>query len=121
MNWWSSHYDRPLKDPLLLSYSYEELLYEYYSKAEYVRAKNEQDEAESDRIEEEKRAAAEAWADEMEAEELAMEEAQRKKDQEVLEPWNDPDNIKWMEEQMALDKELNGEQFGEDLNIDFGD
>lgn len=32
MAWWSRTYNRPLKDPLLLSYTFEELLYEYYDK-----------------------------------------------------------------------------------------
>lgn len=32
MCWWSKTYKRPLKDPILLSYTFEELLYEYYDK-----------------------------------------------------------------------------------------
>lgn len=32
MCWWSKTYKRPLKDPVLLSYTFEELLFEYYDK-----------------------------------------------------------------------------------------
>jgi hypothetical protein len=32
MCWWSKTYKRPLKDPILLSYTFEELLFEYYDK-----------------------------------------------------------------------------------------
>jgi len=32
MCWWSQTYKRPLKDPVLLSYTFEELLFEYYDK-----------------------------------------------------------------------------------------
>ena len=31
-SWWSNLYNRPLKDPLLESYTLEELLYEFYDK-----------------------------------------------------------------------------------------
>ena len=33
-SWWSRTYNRPLKDPLLLSYTTEELLYEFYDRVE---------------------------------------------------------------------------------------
>jgi hypothetical protein len=37
----------------------------------------------------------------------------------VEDPTKDPDNIKWMEEQMKLAKQQFGETFGNDIEEDF--
>jgi hypothetical protein len=39
-SWWSDKYNRPLKDPLLLSYTLEELLYEFHDKIKREEHKN---------------------------------------------------------------------------------
>jgi hypothetical protein len=113
MSWWSRHYGRPLKDPILLSYSLEELAYEYYSVQEREVARDEFVQSESDKIEEAKLEDADKWADEMEKEE--MERAVKAPPN----PAQDPANLAWMEEEIKKDKELFGENFGEDLNLDF--
>lgn len=111
MNWWSEHYKRPLKDPLLLEYTVEELSYEYFNHIERRRAEEEAAQAHSDKIEEEKLEASQRWADQMEAEE---------DDDEPLDPVKDPNNQAWMEEEIRKNKELLGEDFGEDLDLNFG-
>jgi peptidoglycan hydrolase CwlO-like protein len=106
-----------MKDPVLLSYSLEELMYEFQSVKEHKKAQIEQAEQETDKIEEEKEQANEDWVAQLEAEEAAAEAeaAARIK----ADPSKDPANIKWMEEQIALSKEQLGEDFGEDLSLDF--
>lgn len=94
-----------MKDPILQTYSIEELIYEYYSVSEHKKAKAEQAEEETDKIEEEKEKQDQEWADAMEAEE---------------DPIDNPDNMKWIQDQIELDKEKFGEDFGDDLNLDFG-
>ena len=39
--------------------------------------------------------------------------------QEEMKPWEDPENVDWMEKQLQEGKELFGEDFGEDLDVDF--
>ena len=116
MTWWSKQYNRPLKDPILQTYSLEELAYEYYSHIEQYQVQQERIQEESDKIEEAKEQEAEDWANEMEAEEAAVAKAvsEQKPD-----PTKDPANIAWMEEEIRKSKELLGEDFGEDLNLEF--
>lgn len=122
MLWWSNHYKRPLKDPVLQSYSLEELMYEYYIHMERNRFEQEQLQAESDRIEEEKMKADEDWADEMERmeaeEHIARAEAQKKKqEQDMIE---DPEHQEWMQKQIEEGQTL-FDDFGQDLSLDFGE
>lgn len=127
MNWWCTYYNKPLKDPLLQQYTLEELAYEYYLIGEIAAFKQELANRETDKIEEEKLQEAEAWADMMEAEEEAERQAQLKKEQEeaepepeeTLDPRSDPEQIKWMEEEMKKSKLLFGDDFGEDVSLDF--
>lgn len=125
MTWWSDFYRRPLKDPLLEKYSLEELAYEYYLHSERVLYERDVHEDEADRIEDEKWDAAEAWADEMER--LDQETAQPEEtpedapQPEEYNPLEDPKNIEWMEEQIQKNKLMFGDDFGEDLNLDFED
>jgi len=113
MIWWSNHYNRPLKDPLLATYSLEELAYEYYAHIAFAQVEQERIQEESDKIEEAKLEEDEAWADEMEAEEEAAAK------QSVSSSAEHPNNIAWMEEEIRKSKELFGEDFGDDLNISF--
>jgi len=116
-----------MKDPLLQTYTFEELLYEYHSIAEHHKAKLEKAEEETDKIEVEKEKAGLDWADQMEAEEAAEEAARVAKAAVAVptpavqppNPAEDPENIKWMEEQIQREKEIHGESFGEDLGLDF--
>jgi hypothetical protein len=127
MNWWCTHYNKPLKDPLLQQYTLEELAYEYYLIGEIAAFKQELANREADRIEEEKLQQAEDWADMMEAEEEAEHQAKLKKEQEetspepeeILDPRSDPEQIKWMEEEIKKNKLLFGDDFGEDVSLDF--
>lgn len=111
MSWWSHHYNRPMKDPILLSYTIEELSYEYFNVIQRKKAEEERVEADSDKIEQEHQKEAEKWADEMEAEEEAAES---------VDPTTQPDNVKWMEEEIQRSKQEFGESFGDDLSLDFG-
>lgn len=116
ISWWCKYYNRPMKDPLLKEYTVEELAYEYYNVIEREAFSVEIREKEQDKIEEEAWDEAEAWADQMEAEEAEV----GKKDKD-FNPLTDPDEIAWMEEQMRKDREQFGEDFGEDLSMNFGD
>jgi UDP-N-acetylmuramyl tripeptide synthase len=103
-----------MKDPVLLSYTFEELIYEFHSVSEDVKAAKERVEQEDDKIEEAKEKANSDWIAQMEAEEAAKEATIA-----TMDPLKDPANLKWMEEQLALDKEKFGEDFGSDVNLDF--
>lgn len=120
-SWWSRTYNRPLKDPLLLSYTIEELLYEFYDRIERRAAEEERTNSESDRIEEEKEKSVLDWAEQEEKREL--EELKKKAYQEEgapsTDPTKDPANIAWMEEQLKQGKQLFGDSFGEDIEEDF--
>jgi hypothetical protein len=119
-SWWSRTYNRPLKDPLLETYSLEDLLYEFHDKIERADAEEEMRNLETDKIEEEKAKANEDWAEQEERKEL--EELKKKKEQEtqpVTDPRLDPDNQKWMQEEIDKAKAELGEDFGKDLNINF--
>ena len=104
-----------MKDPILATYTVEELAYEYFDRTERAAHAKRQIQEEADRIEEEKYDEALAWA-----EEEAKEEAERQaKEAAQQNPAEDPENIKWMEEQMAKHKEMYGDEFGESIGIDF--
>jgi hypothetical protein len=119
-SWWSRTYNRPLKDPLLLSYTLEELLYEFYDRIERAKAAEEQLEEESDKIEEEKEKGALDWAEAEEKRELeAAQKAESQKSEDKPDPTKDPENIRWMEEQIQKAKTEFGESFGEDIDENF--
>lgn len=120
-SWWSRTYNRPLKDPILLSYTLEELLYEFYDRIERTKADEERLEQEDVKMEVDKEKQAEDWAEKMEREEREAElRAQAKKAEEpIKDPTKDPANIKWMEEQLQAGKKAFGETFGEDIEDTF--
>ena len=118
-SWWSRTYNRPLKDPLLQSYTIEELLYEFFDRIERQKAEQERIESESDRIEEAKERADEDWAEKMEREELEAEMRKNAAKNTHPDPTQDPENIAWMEEQLKRGKEEFGEDFGEDIKENF--
>lgn len=119
-SWWSRTYNRPLKDPLLLSYTIEELLYEFYDRIERQKAMDESLEQEDVKMEEAKDRAAEDWAERMEREEMEAElRAQAAKPPEEADPTKDPENVAWMEEQMRINKQIHGDTFGEDIDESF--
>jgi len=104
-SWWSKHYNRPLKDPLLEKYSIFELMYEYYDKTEREMAIDENIELEADKIEEAQ-----------EAETLDWIEEEEKRDQEAAEAKQKEADDKWMVDQL---KKEHGEDFGDDIDLDF--
>ena len=122
-SWWSRTYNKPLKDPLLAEYSIEDLLYEFYDKIERAEAEDEQRNLADDKIEVDKDKANLDWAEQEEKREL--EELAKKKVAKETEPVapvnpiDDPDNKKWMEEQLAKAKAELGEDFGENLIANF--
>ena len=103
-SWWSKYYNRPLKDPMLDSYTVEELYYEFRDKIERENAEERRAEEERDRIEAEKEQESLDWAEQEEAKELA--ELKKKQEDEA-----------WMKEQLKKEKKLRGEDFGEDLSL----
>jgi hypothetical protein len=110
-----------MKDPILQTYTLEELAYEYYLVGEREAYKQEQASEEADKIEEVQQQAAMDWADEEEAleeAELAAKQAEEEAKQ-AYDPLKDPKNIEWMEAEMEKSKLIFGEDFGEDLNLDF--
>lgn len=115
-SWWSSTYNRPLKDPLLDSYTLEELLYEFYDKIERQEAREERSIKEADKMDEAKEKEVLDWAEQEEKKEL--EEMQRR-DSEIAYPTQDPENIRWMNEQLEKAKQIHGETFGEDVDEKF--
>lgn len=122
-SWWSRTYNRPLKDPLLLSYSLPELLYEFYDRIERIKAEEERVEQQSDKIEEKKEKEALDWAEQEELREIeeakAKELATKKtktQSSPVEDPLKDPANIAWMEKQLQEAKVMYGDSFGEDID-----
>lgn len=112
-SWWSNLYNRPLKDPLLESYTFEELLYEFYDKIERQKAAEERAIKEADKMEEVKEKEVLDWAEQEEKKEL--EELQKA----AANPAQDPENVKWMNEQLNKYKEIYGDSFGEDIDESF--
>jgi len=117
-SWWSNLYNKPLKDPILASYTLEELLYEFYDRLERQRAREENIQTENDRIEEAKDKAVEDWIREEENKEL-LKDDQKNTDDKQSDPTKDPENIKWMQEQIDKAKNEYGETFGEDIIENF--
>jgi len=126
MSWWSQTYNRPLKDPILQTYTLEELIYEYNEYNERKASIEISLEQEADKIEEAKEQKAHDWADEMEKEDILIEaaKAKAKADKAVKEqsdPREDPKNLEWMEKEIQKAKEKHGDDFGEDIKMDFND
>jgi hypothetical protein len=120
-SWWSRTYNRPLKDPLLLEYTIEELTYEFYDRIERQKAFDESLEQEGDKMEEAKDKEAEDWAEKMEREEREADLAKEatKSDAKVPDQTKTAANVAWMEEQLRANKEVHGEDFGEDIDEQF--
>ena len=107
-SWWSRTYNRPLKDPLLLEYTIDELYYEYRDRIERDEAIDERSEQEADKIEDNKLDESLKWAEEEERKE--REDSERK-----------ASDQKWMDDQLTKYKEEFGEDFGNDIAGDFSD
>lgn len=105
-------------------YTFEELLYEFYDRVERNRVEKEVTEQADDRIEEEKLQDNLDWAEEEEKRELEelRKRQQAKAEQKEENPAEDPENVKWMEEQIQKEiekgKKLFGDDFGEELNFE---
>jgi hypothetical protein len=122
ITWFCNKYNKPRKDPILLSYSIEELAYEFFIDSEIRKADKEKEELEHDKIEEAKQNEAESWADKMEREEREAEEAKKLAKENLPTPEEPiaeiPDDA-WMELELNKLKQTHGEDFGEDLNLQF--
>ena len=119
--WWCEHYNRPLKDPILQSYTLEDLIYEFYLFKEHKIHQKELDNDAADKIEEEKLKLDEAWADMMEAEDSEDNEKAPPKEK-PYDPLADPKNIEWMEQQLEEAKLFfDDETIGEDIVMTFDD
>lgn len=110
-SWWSKTYNRPLKDPLLESYTLHELLYEYYDKIERATAAEEVVELKADKIEEEQEQETLDWIEEEERKEREAQEAAKEVEDEQLKK-----DEEWMVEQL---KKEYGEDFGKDIDSEF--
>ena len=115
-SWWSRVYSRPLKDPLLQTYTIEELLYEFYDKTERNLAEEERVAGQEVKVEEAKEKEVLDWAAEEERKER---ELQKKGTEKPKDPTKDPDNVRWMEEQIRLAKVELGDDFGDNLELNF--
>ena len=118
-SWWSTTYNRPLKDPLLESYTIEELLYEFYDKMERQKAAEERVSEDADKIEEAKEKEVLDWAEQEEKKEL--EEMKSAAAKAKVDPTQNPENVKWMQEQLDKYKQVHGDTFGEDINEEFNE
>ncbi len=105
----------------MLSYTTEELIYEFYDRIERRLAEEERINTESDKIEEDKEKAILDWAEQEEKKELAAlkGESAQEEAKPVQDPTKDPANLAWMEEQLQQGKEVYGEDFGEDIEERF--
>jgi hypothetical protein len=104
-SWWSKTYSRPLKDPILQEYTLFELLYEYHDKIERIKADRVVIEQEADKIEDEQIEETLSWIEEEEKKEKEEAEAKKKEEE-------------WMIK--SLKEEL-GDDFGQDINLDFSE
>lgn len=115
ISWWSRHYQRPLKDPVLLSYTIEELLYEFFNSKERSEAMKQQLEEQDDRIEEEQHQGALDWAEQEELKELEQLNAQSNR-----EPYKPTaEDTEWINKQLQEAKERYGDDYGKDIDEDF--
>ena len=95
-------------------------MYEFYDRVERKVAEDERQQKEEIGQEEAKDKADLDWAEKMEQEELAQMKAKAAKETTPpVDPTKDPDNVKWMEEQIKLAKEVHGDSFGENVEMDF--
>lgn len=93
------------------------MLYEYYDLSAREKAELDRLEEESDKIDDNRTKQTLDWAEEEERKELELlKQAQSK---ESVDPMDDPGNKEWVEKQLAEAKEVYGEDFGEDIELDF--
>lgn len=112
-SWWSKTYNRPLKDPLLETYTVYELMYEYFDKVERKNAIEKAIEQESDKIEEAKLDETLNWIEQEEKLE-AEKRAATEKSKEARKEQSKAEDEQWMMQQL---KKQYGDEFGEDVNL----
>ena len=110
-SWWSKTYNRPLKDPLLQEYTIYELFYEYHDKKERALAIEEDFEYITDKIEASEEKETLDWVEEEERKEREEAEATAL----AIEEEKEADE-QWMLQKL---KDEHGDDFGDDLNLDF--
>lgn len=105
---------------MLLSYTLEELLYEFYDRIERLAAEEEREHLQETITEDAKEKEVEDWIAEEERKEAQANDPKVKSEEKPpADPTKDPANIKWMEEQIRLAKQHLGDDFGEDLELNF--
>ena len=110
-SWWSKTYNRPLKDPILESYTLYELLYEYHDKAERINAIEAILDEETGKIEEEREQETLDWIEEEERKEAEADAEKARKTEEA-----EKADEEWMLKEL---KKEHGDDFGEDVSLDF--
>ena len=119
-SWWSRTYNRPMKDPILHEYTPEELMYEYLDHTERSKHAEETAEQQVEEKEDSKFDEAMKWAEEEEAKDREREQSKEKpEEKQPLPAGVTPEDVKWMEEQLAKEKAELGEDFGEDFSGEF--
>lgn len=94
------------------------MLYEFYDRLERKAAEEERQKTEEVDLEVAKDKENLDWAEMEEKKELEQIKAKAAAVK-TPDPTKDPDNIKWMEEQIRLAKKVYGDSFGEDIKMDF--
>lgn len=104
----------------MLEYTLEELLHEFYDRSE--RAAAEEERVKAGEVQEETAKEQEVldWAEEEEKRELeAQARAAAATTDKPVDPAKEPDNIRWMDEQIRKAKAELGDDFGSDLELNF--
>lgn len=105
---------------MLLSYTLEELLYEFYDRIERMAAEEERSVKAETLTEDAKEKEVLDWIAEEERKEAQGNAPKVQSDNKPpVDPTKDPANVKWMEEQIRLAKQHLGDDFGEDLELTF--
>jgi hypothetical protein len=91
--WWSKKYERPLKDPLLLEYTLEELMYEFFVSQEYEVVQKEKEDEKQAKIDKEKYDQGLAWAEEMEKQAMQSQQQWMEKEEASSEMFTPPEDL----------------------------
>lgn len=121
--WWCKHYNRPYKDPLLDSYTFEELFYEYWD-VTYTPPKPGEDGAQKEIPQEEFDWAAEEEAKDLLALESKQEEPSKPEDDSILEESEFMPDDDWADKYLTNDNQLSNPSpqevdEGGDISADF--
>lgn len=136
-SWWARKYNKPLKDPVLQTYTFEDLLYEFHDSKEREAARLQSSSENSDKIEQDRLQESLDWAEQEELRELERFKAQQAKAAKAAEEKPaesgiyvpSPEDQEWMQKQMdneaaqliSKGKQDIADDFGDDLRGSFDD